>query len=289
LRPPLVSVNIPTFNSAATLATTLQSVVNQSYSPIEILVADSFSRDSTAKIATDFGGQVVMTKNRLLGARRDALFKSNGKYSLLLDSDQILRPSTIERCVAAMDEFDMLMLEEECYEAKTWVQSLFETDRKMIYQIGTLHFDPIKGVMLPRFFRQDLLKAAFLRIPSYLSRHVNAHDHAIIYLEASRTSNRVGLISNAVYHQEPESFRRLWSKNFRVGRSLVYLLRSPYWTFAWSRTRLRQGRTGTQGASSSTVLLLMKSLPFFAGFAVESTTVLAKSILAGDTHSALLK
>ena len=243
MKSPLVSVAIPTFNSAATLAVTLRSVVNQTYSPIEIIVADTFSRDSTTRIATDFGGRVVLTKNKLLGARREAFLNSKGEYSLLLDSDQVLQPNTIERCVAAMNSFDMLMLEEECYEVATWIQRLFETDRRMIYHIGNPQFDPIKGVMLPRFFKQDVLRSAFRRIPLYLSKQVNAHDHAIIYLEASKTSNRVGLISKALYHQEPENFRRLWSKNFRVGRSLVYLLRSPYWGFAWSRTRLRHGRT----------------------------------------------
>ena len=289
MKSPLVSVAIPTFNSAATLAVTLRSVVNQTYSPIEIIVADTFSRDSTTRIATDFGGRVVLTKNKLLGARREAFLNSKGEYSLLLDSDQVLQPNTIERCVAAMNSFDMLMLEEECYEVATWVQRLFETDRRMIYQIGNPQFDPIKGVMLPRFFKQDVLRSAFRRIPLYLSKQVNAHDHAIIYLEASKTSNRVGLISKALYHQEPENFRRLWSKNFRVGRSLVYLLRSPYWGFAWSRTRLRHGRTDSQGGSSSTMLLVLKSVPFFTGFVTEAATTLARSMLAGDTHSALLK
>ncbi len=289
MSPPLVSVTIPTFNSAATLAKTLQSVANQTYHPIEIIVADSFSKDSTAKIVTDFGGHLVLTKYKLLGARREAFFSSSGKYSLLLDSDQILRPNTVEKCVAAMDTFDMLMLEEECYEVATWIQRLFETDRRMIYHIGNPQFDPIQGVMLPRFFKQDVLRSAFRRIPLYLSKQVNAHDHAIIYLEASKTSNRVGLISKALYHQEPENFRRLWSKNFRVGRSLVYLLRSPYWGFAWSRTRLRHGRTDSQGGSSSTMLLVLKSVPFFTGFVTEAATTLARSMLAGDTHSALLK
>src|SRR5437660_345634 len=106
---PLVSVNIPTHNSASTLRKTLHSVVEQNYRPIEIVVADSFSSDDSRKIADHFGCIVVRTSSKLLGARREAFLKSGGDYIMLLDSDQILRPNTIQRCVAMVGELDMLM------------------------------------------------------------------------------------------------------------------------------------------------------------------------------------
>ncbi|MFH7873662.1 MAG: glycosyltransferase, partial [Candidatus Aenigmatarchaeota archaeon] len=48
---PLVSIIIPTYNSEKTLAKCLESIKNQSYKNIEIIVVDRFSKDKTAEIA----------------------------------------------------------------------------------------------------------------------------------------------------------------------------------------------------------------------------------------------
>ena len=48
---PLVSVIIPTLNSEKYLKNTLESIRNQPYSNIEILVVDNHSTDNTREIA----------------------------------------------------------------------------------------------------------------------------------------------------------------------------------------------------------------------------------------------
>ena len=48
---PLVSVIIPTYNSARTLETTLKSVKDQTYPNIEMIVVDIQSKDTTRQIA----------------------------------------------------------------------------------------------------------------------------------------------------------------------------------------------------------------------------------------------
>lgn len=51
---PLVSICIPTYNSGATLAQTLASIVGQSYSKLEIIVVDNASSDNTLEVAYGF-------------------------------------------------------------------------------------------------------------------------------------------------------------------------------------------------------------------------------------------
>ncbi|MBU2459188.1 MAG: glycosyltransferase, partial [Nanoarchaeota archaeon] len=51
VKSPLVSVNIPTFNSEKTLGKTIESVKSQTYPEIEILIVDSHSKDKTLEIA----------------------------------------------------------------------------------------------------------------------------------------------------------------------------------------------------------------------------------------------
>ncbi|MGQ0645766.1 MAG: glycosyltransferase family 2 protein, partial [Elusimicrobiota bacterium] len=51
---PAVSVVIPAFNSVATLSETIESVLRQSLTSLEIIVVDDGSRDDTEKIARRF-------------------------------------------------------------------------------------------------------------------------------------------------------------------------------------------------------------------------------------------
>ena len=122
--------------------------------------------------------------------------------------------------------------------------------------------------MLPRFFKAGVLGIAFSRIPRSMFGNVIAHDHAIIYLEATKVSRRVGVVSEAIYSQEPSGLVELWSKNFRYGRSTIPLMRTPYWGYVWRKSRLRTGRQGLHGSSFSDLLLVLKSFPYMVGLGV---------------------
>ncbi len=267
------------------MATTLESIQKQSYTPVEVIVVDSFSTDRTAKIAIDHGVTVIRTRSKLLGARKEGFLRGRGEYALLLDSDQVLHPTAIDRCVSALDEYDMVALEERSFNPRTWVQRLFQADRKMTHEAGMVQLDPLRGSMLPRFFKSKILREAFQQIPTKLFRNVVAHDHAIIYLEAIRISSQVGVVANAIYSQEPENLLGLWTKNFRYGTTTALLRESPYWSLIWKKTRLREGRRGLQGVSSSNLLLLLKFVPYAVGLSANIVLELAKSSFTKETTS----
>jgi len=114
---PLVSIIIPTYNSASTLARTLESVKKQTYSNIEVSIVDSHSTDETKIIAQRYGTAVYETNWKLLGARKMGAEKARGEYVLLLDSDQILKSDAIARAVEKIEKenLDMLFLGERSY------------------------------------------------------------------------------------------------------------------------------------------------------------------------------
>lgn len=218
---PLVSVTIPALNSASVIGECLASVKSQSYPNIETVVIDSRSTDRTSEIAASYGANVIEYDGRLLGARQQGLVHSRGEFVLLLDSDQILERTAIERAIPMMDANDMLVLEELSYQPSLFLQKLFSADRKLIHkQINGASLDPIGGTLLPRFFRRDILNQAFAAIPPELIPVVVHHDHAILYFEAHRITQKISILPNAVYHREPSSLVTLWKRNFRYGRSL---------------------------------------------------------------------
>jgi len=223
---PLVSVTIATRNSEDVIGDCLASVKNQSYANIETLVVDSKSTDQTKNIVESFGVKFISYDGKLLGARHEGFLSSQGDFILLLDSDQILEPTAVERALPMMDNYDMLVLEELSYKPKGFFEKLYEADRKLIHLQP--NFDPLTGNLLPRFFRREILKKVFRAIPKRIISTTIHHDHAIIYFEAHKVSSKVGILPASVYHRE-HGLIKTWRINFRYGRSLRGLLKDGYY------------------------------------------------------------
>jgi glycosyltransferase involved in cell wall biosynthesis len=265
---PLVSIVIPTRNSSHTIEECLWAIQKQSYQNIETIVVDSKSADDTSEIAMARGYKVISTDWKLLGARYLGCKAAVGDYILMLDSDQILLPDTVERSLGLFETYDMLCLEESSYHRKTLIEKMFEADRRLIHRELQLQIDPIYGTLLARFYKGDLLRQAFEAIPKTLLSFVVAHDHAIIYYEAWKLSTKVGVLRKGVYHNEPASLLELWRKNFRYGRSTKALFANGYYNdLIRNKTRFRKVSTGiiTADRFMSSLLLLFKAPAYFLG------------------------
>jgi len=100
-------VIIPTFNRAHFLGDCLQSVLQQSYRPIELILVDDGSTDSTPEIverwraslsnAGKFSFVFIQQKNQGANvARNRALLESRGEFIQFLDSDDLLLPDKLK-------------------------------------------------------------------------------------------------------------------------------------------------------------------------------------------------
>jgi glycosyltransferase involved in cell wall biosynthesis len=271
LNEPLVSVVIPTYNSEKTLVKCLESIKNQTYKNVEIIVVDSYSRDKTVEVAKSFGVKVLQTDWKLLGARYLGFKKSIGDIILLLDSDQILEKTAITRAVKLLnDGYDMLCLEEHTFEPKRWIPRLFEADRKLAHKFADVHLDPLEGVLMARIYKREILDIAFKRIPKALFPIVIAHDHAIIYYEAYKVSQKVGIVSNAVWHIEPNNLWDLIKKNYRYGRSAYELTKTGYYRELLKkkvRFRKHASKDWKLGLQAQ-LLLVLKGMGYYTGYLI---------------------
>jgi len=263
---PLVSITIPTKNSGDTIEECLKSARNQTYSNIELIVIDTQSTDNTLEISKKYSSKIINTEWKLLGSRFLGLEASNGEYVLLLDSDQILYPDTVERLVEKIKDYDMLCLEETSHNPRTFIEKLFDADRQLINSMPELHLDPMDGVMLARFYKKSILSNAFQKIPIEKLHDVGAHDHAIIYYEAYKISRKVSIVKKAVLHNEPSSFRELWCQNYKWGKSTKELIENNlYIELLKKKTRFRKGTSLTVKSVQSTILMVLKAIPYFIG------------------------
>lgn len=96
---PVVSVIIPTKNSAKTLELCLNSVKNQTYKNIEIIVVDNFSDDNTLDIARNFTNSIFSVNPERSTQVNYGAQKAVGKYVYRVDSDFIIEPEVLREAV----------------------------------------------------------------------------------------------------------------------------------------------------------------------------------------------
>lgn len=103
---PLVSVIIPTYNRAALLVETVESVLAQTYPAIEIIVVDDGSTDGTAQVLEGYRGRVVTLSQSNQGetvARNAGFRAAHGQYISFLDDDDLILPTKIEKQVRLLE------------------------------------------------------------------------------------------------------------------------------------------------------------------------------------------
>lgn len=96
---PLVSIIIPTRNSADTIDACLRSIKGQSYSNLEIIVVDNYSHDQTLDIATEYGAKVYLKGPERSAQVNFGVSKAKGKYVYRVDSDFVLEPNVVMEAV----------------------------------------------------------------------------------------------------------------------------------------------------------------------------------------------
>jgi len=105
----MVSVIIPAYNRSAMLREAVQSALNQTYRPIEVIISNDGSSDDTRQVADELhsthSGVVfaVHNANRGAGPAREAgRLLARGEFIQYLDSDDLLLPRKFEWQVAAL-------------------------------------------------------------------------------------------------------------------------------------------------------------------------------------------
>lgn len=97
---PLVSVVMPAYNAARYIEEAIRSVLNQSWSSLEVVVVNDGSKDDTARIARAIGDDRVRVIDQanagVSNARNTGIDAAYGDFIAFLDADDALDPRAIE-------------------------------------------------------------------------------------------------------------------------------------------------------------------------------------------------
>lgn len=114
---PLVSVLIATYNSDAFVKDTVESIINQTYKNLEIVISDDCSTDNTIKIVENLqqkDSRIILIKNKknlgIADNMNKGIMNCKGKYIAILDGDDWAYPYRIEEQVEIMEENPSVVL-----------------------------------------------------------------------------------------------------------------------------------------------------------------------------------
>ena len=117
MREPLVSVCIPAYNNASYIKETIESVLNQTYQNIELVIADDQSKDNTVEVIKSIrDDRIRLYENEknlgMSGNWNHCLELCNGEFIKLLCADDLLAKDAIEKEAKALMEHPEVVMAE---------------------------------------------------------------------------------------------------------------------------------------------------------------------------------
>jgi glycosyltransferase involved in cell wall biosynthesis len=98
MKGPLISVIIPNYNYGRYLTDSIESVLNQTYKNIQLIVVDNGSTDNSVVIASNYSNSLTLIEKEHGGvssARNFGLLHAKGEYVCFLDSDVSWLPDNL--------------------------------------------------------------------------------------------------------------------------------------------------------------------------------------------------
>jgi glycosyltransferase involved in cell wall biosynthesis len=160
-----VSVVIPAYNAAQTLAETLDSVRRQTHRDLEMFVVDDGSTDDTAAVAeravsADARLRLIRQSNSGVAASRNAgLRRATGDFVAWLDADDLWHHTKIEKQLkvfeAAQEPLSFVytgyrLIDEDGRVRRNFRRLVDVSGRTFLRQLATHHFSNASSIMVPR-------------------------------------------------------------------------------------------------------------------------------------------
>lgn len=170
----LVSVIVPIYNVEAYLERCVESILQQTYEHIEIILVDDGSPDRCGSMCEEYAKKdrrikVLHKENGgLSDARNAGLEMAKGKYVLFVDSDDLIKKELVESCVqtAEKNSSDIVIFDFNRVEENEEIVTTMEIEKSGTY---TLKSEPRILFGSPsavnKLFRRDLFIKTGIRFP----------------------------------------------------------------------------------------------------------------------------
>jgi glycosyltransferase involved in cell wall biosynthesis len=184
----LISVIVPVYNSEKTIRKCVESIINQTYKNLEIILVDDYSTDNSvveiSKIKDSRIKIIKQSQNSGVGASRNiGLKNAKGRYIGFVDSDDFI----------ASDFYEVLL-----NNALLTNADIVETDVNFLSASGKILKSSKKNVVLETFQK----KIKFLELSPCWNKLYKAsliHKHNLIFQESLNIGEDILFVIKAIY------------------------------------------------------------------------------------------
>lgn len=208
----LISILVPVYNVESYLAQCIESIINQTYTNLEIILVDDGSTDNSGQICDNFASKdkrinVIHKKNGgLVSARKAGIAKAHGEYIGFVDSDDYIDSNMFEMLLSKILEQDTDFIHSGFFIDRSIIcnynecrVSFCETD-KLQFLIKEIFVEPfsmkiMNGVVF-KLFKAELIKKVYMQI----SNEYSYGEDMICFLGCIMECKSLFLYKNAFYH-----------------------------------------------------------------------------------------
>lgn len=210
MKQPLVSVIVPTKNSAEFLEECLRSIKAQTYKNIELIVVDNYSTDDTRQIAQKYADKVLEKGPERSGQVNYGVIKAKGDYVYKVDSDFVLNKDVIKQCIQEVTKgFDAIVVHNSPDVSVSWIAKIrkFEVD---MYKYDLTHSSA-------RF----VLKDVYQKIGGF-NEKITAGEDYDFQNKLNRAGYKTGFVAaEAIHRGEPKKFWPHMKKYYEYGKDFT--------------------------------------------------------------------
>lgn len=141
-----VSVIIPLYNQKEFVTEAIESVLNQTFKDIEIVIVNDGSTDNPYKILDKYKtkARIIYQENKgLAAARNKGIKESSGEYIQFLDADDFIFPDKISRQLSIFKQSDKFNIIPYCGCIRVFSKDLNSSKDFKYQTVENLDIDPI--------------------------------------------------------------------------------------------------------------------------------------------------
>lgn len=180
---PDISVILPVYNAEKFIQTTVDTILSQSFSNFELICVNDGSTDRTLELLqayalSDGRVSIINQTNSGPGAARNAgLDVANARYVIMLDADDIYKPTMLEKLVACAEknDCDVTVCRSSQFDDKTgshleswWTLNITQIPEKDVFNSGDMPdfvFTAFVGWPWDKLYKRSFIEENHLRFP----------------------------------------------------------------------------------------------------------------------------
>lgn len=223
----MVSVIIPLYNSEKYIVRCIESVINQSYNDLEIIIIDDNSNDKSSEIVKRYLNKydnIKYIKNEVrLGAsqcRNIGLLEAESQYVLFLDSDDWIDLNCLKKAVEKFDSNSQIDI--VVWEIKTALHNM-EICKRYQYLYDNILTSNMAISLLTHTFSNEFFLSPLLGCKLFKTKLIKQnnitfidtfYEDDIFSFLAFYNSEKIGLITGCslYYYQHPASLTHNFSE-----------------------------------------------------------------------------